>query len=400
MPDRLGDDAAHHAGDGRQRVEPRPDQLLHDEGRAATLFTQDACRQVVVLDLRGGKTAPAELVLQPLQAEPGMWPLGDEAGDPRIGLREREEDLEHGVGAEPLVTRQLEPAVADRLGDRGVGPQIGAALLLGHDHPRLGEGVVVGQRQPWLPFLGQRLVLTHGRDGRVVDRHRAARARVELIEEVEQARSHDVGACPWLAPRQRVDLALDTQAQHPVHRRVVLDLIDAVAVAVVRLQHGDVALRAPGMIERLCRGDGRAEIADTLETPLAALADQRLAQRRVGFERVVADERRWLVEHLVRGCTIGAARGRHHRLPRRTLRSCDHSAPGSQPRSSYRLQNARSPGCAGLPDINPCRPPYPSGGSGLGSCGRCGERVSRKQQDPTAKTLAKCGLRGVRLVRL
>ena len=135
--------------------------------------------------------------------------------------------------------------------DGRVGAQVRAALLLGEDHPGLREGVVVGQRQAPLPLARQRRVLAHRRHCRVVDRHRAARPRVELVEEVEQRRPHHVRAGARLAPRQRVDLALDAQAQHPVHRRVVLDLVDAVAVAVVGVQHRDVALRALGVRERL-----------------------------------------------------------------------------------------------------------------------------------------------------
>ena len=62
---------------------------------------------------------------------------------------------------------------------------------------------------------------------------------------------HHVRAGARLAPGQRVDLALDAEAQHPVHRGVVVDLVDAVAVAVVRAQHRDVALRALALLERL-----------------------------------------------------------------------------------------------------------------------------------------------------
>ncbi len=219
--------------------------------------------------------------------------------------------------AKPLVPGQLEPAVSDRLGHGRVGAQIRPALLLGEDHSGLCESVVVGQRQAPLPPLGQRPVLAHRRNGGIVDRHRAARAGVELVEQVEQPRPHDVRARSRLAPRQRVDLALDTQSQHPVHRRVVVDLIDAVAVTVVRLQDGDVALRALGVIERLGGCDHATEIAHPVKTPFAALAQERLAQRRVGLEGVVVDERRRLVENLVRGRTTVGTRGRHHRLPRR-----------------------------------------------------------------------------------
>src|ERR1700724_3285464 len=124
MPDRLGEDSAHHARDCRRGVESRPDQLLHDEGRAAALFAQDLSRQVVVLDLRGGKAAAAELLLQSLQAENGVRPLLNKTGDPGFSLREREEDLKDRVSTDPLVTGQLEPAVADRLGYRRVRAQI------------------------------------------------------------------------------------------------------------------------------------------------------------------------------------------------------------------------------------------------------------------------------------
>src|ERR1700737_3182555 len=114
VPDCLGNNAAHHAGNGCQRVEPRPDQLLHHERRAAALLAQDPSWQVVVLDLRGGEAATAELVLESLQAETLVRPLRDKAGDPGFGLRESEEDLKDRVSTEPLMASQLEPAVPDR----------------------------------------------------------------------------------------------------------------------------------------------------------------------------------------------------------------------------------------------------------------------------------------------
>jgi hypothetical protein len=88
------------------------------------LFAQDLSRKVVILDLRGGKTAATELLLQSLEAEARMRALRNKAGDPDFRLREREEDLKDWVSAEPLVTGQLEPPVADRLSDRRVGAQI------------------------------------------------------------------------------------------------------------------------------------------------------------------------------------------------------------------------------------------------------------------------------------
>src|SRR5256885_1029352 len=145
MPNRLGNNAAHHAGDSSQGVEPRPDQLLHHERRTAALLAQDPSWQVIVLDLRGGEAATAELVLESLQTKTRVRPLRDEAGDPGIGLRESEEDLKDRVSTEPLMAGQLEPAVPDRFSDGRVGAQIRAALLLGHDHPGLSERLVIWQ---------------------------------------------------------------------------------------------------------------------------------------------------------------------------------------------------------------------------------------------------------------
>jgi hypothetical protein len=225
--------------------------------------------------------------------------LGDEAGDPARGVRQREEDVEHRVGAEPLVPGQLVDAVAYGLGDGRVRAQVRAPLLLGHDHPRLGEAVVVGQGQTRLPARGELGVLAHRRDGGIVDRHRAARPGVELVEEVEQGGAHDVGARPRLAPGQRVHLALDAEAQHPVHARVVLDPVAAVAVAVVGVEHGDVALGAARVLDRL-RGAGHgAEVAHAVDPPAAPVALERLPERRVRIERVVSIQRRRLVDHLM-----------------------------------------------------------------------------------------------------
>ncbi len=81
---------------------------------------------------------------------------------------------------------------------------------------------------------------------------------------------------------------------------VVVDLSIAVAVAVVGLQHRNVVLRAAGVLERLGRSGHGGQVADAVDAPLAALALECLGERRVGIERVVVNEWRRLVEHLVR----------------------------------------------------------------------------------------------------
>src|SRR6185436_2483400 len=57
-----------------------------------------------------------------------------------------------------------------------------------------------------------------------------------------QRRAGDVGAGPLLPPRQRVDVPGDRPVEQPVPARVELDLVDAVAEAVVGDQARLVAL--------------------------------------------------------------------------------------------------------------------------------------------------------------
>ena len=84
-----------------------------------------------------------------------------------------------------------------------------------------------------------------------------------------------------------------------MHRRVVLDLVHAVAEAVVLVQLRDVALRPPAVLVGLGRPRHLAEVAQPVDAPAAALALDRLLQRDVGVEHVHVDERLRLVDHLV-----------------------------------------------------------------------------------------------------
>ena len=111
-----------------------------------------------------------------------------------------------------------------------------------------------------------------------------------------------------LAPRQRVDLALDRAAQQPVPARVVVDAVDPVPVAVVRQQPRRVALGAAAVLLRLGRARDGAAVAHAVDRPAGALALQALPQREVGVEEVDVLERRRLVEDLVRPCVRASMR--------------------------------------------------------------------------------------------
>ena len=88
--------------------------------------------------------------------------------------------------------------------------------------------------------------------------------------------AHDVRAGAVVGPWRGVQAVADRDRHQLVVGRVVLDLVDAVAVAVVGAQDRLVAVGqlAPALRLRLPRE--RAEFGDLVEAPLAALADQRL----------------------------------------------------------------------------------------------------------------------------
>ena len=91
--ERLDRARAHAGGRADQAVEPGVVDHPDDRLDAAALLADQACAQAVVLDLGGGERARAELVLQPLDAEPGVARLEQEAREAGGRLRERQEDV-------------------------------------------------------------------------------------------------------------------------------------------------------------------------------------------------------------------------------------------------------------------------------------------------------------------
>ena len=127
-------------------------------------------------------------------------------------LAEDEERVALGGGEEPLVAGDLVlgpgAAAVDRSADRGIGPHVGAALLLtGDDLPRV---VAIGE-EARLPFGGQLRLVAQRRDRRVGHRDRAADAGLRLGEAHEGGRSRHVGAGSRLAPGKRVQPVIDPQ---------------------------------------------------------------------------------------------------------------------------------------------------------------------------------------------
>ena len=95
---------------------------------------------------------------------------------------------------------------------------------------------------------------------------------------------------------ERGDPARDRAVEQPVPGRIELDLVDALAEAIVGDQPRLVALGPPRMGLRVRRGGDDARLADPLHRPLGALARQRLPQRGVALEQVDVLEGNRLVQ--------------------------------------------------------------------------------------------------------
>ncbi len=246
-----------------------------------------------------------------------------EAGDPGLGLGEDEEGVAHRRRAEPLVADQLVlgagTAAVQRRRRGRVGAYVGAALLLGHRHPAEGAAlalrrqralVVVEREEALLPLRGQLGLLAQRRDRGVGHRDRAADAALGLHQQHEGGGAGDVGADARFAPGRRVQAVADPDPHQLVPGAVELDLVDAVAVAVVGAQLGLLLVCFEAPADRLVRAADRAQLPHAVLGPIGALAAQRLTQRPVGVEGVVVLQRRRLVEDLV-GLRCGALGGCH-----------------------------------------------------------------------------------------
>ncbi len=106
---------------------------------------------------------------------------------------------------------------------------------------------------------------------------------------------------------------LDAHLHQLVPGRVELDLVDAVAVAVERVQDGLVLVRQAAPLLLRLTADEAAERGGALAHPAGPLALGRLDEREVAREHVDALERRHLVEHRVRLPRCVVLSGSRHR---------------------------------------------------------------------------------------
>ena len=298
--------AADHA------VEARHVDHLDDGADPAALVAEAVGDGVLVLDLAARVGVVAELVLEALDADRVTRPVleharHDEARHAAGRLGEREEDVRHRRRREPLVAHEAVGAVGLGRGARRVGAHVGAALLLRHRHSgddsglrrRVGEvRVVAAGREQRRVARGQFLVGAQCGDGGVRHRDRAAVPGVGGDPGRVLRRAHEVRVRVVAGPRRPVEAEARRVLHERVVGRVVLDLVDAVAEAVVRVQPRHVALGEVAPAQCLTRTGERTDLVEFGERLARIRPFERFAQHGVG-PRVVVLERRGLVEHLM-----------------------------------------------------------------------------------------------------
>ena len=296
---------------------------LDDRRDAAPLVAHHSRPGAAELDLARGVRAVAELVLEPLDVDRVALAVGgesrhQEAGEAAVRLSQDQEGVAHRRRHEPLVAGELVlgagAATVQRCRRGRVGAHVRAALLLGHPHPaerarllgRRSQVAVVGERaEARLPLGGELGLVSQRRDRRVGHRQRTADTGFGLRGD-EHRRAGDMRARLRLAPRQRVQAEADPGTEQLVPGRMELDLVDAVAEAVVGAQLRRVLVRLEAPADRLRRAGEGADLDRPGLGPLSALAAKRLDQHPVGAERVVTRERQALVDDLMglRGRTL------------------------------------------------------------------------------------------------
>ena len=254
---RLRHRLPHQPGRADAAVEPGVVAHLDDGRDAAALLADQLGIGAVEFHFAGGVRLVAELVLEPVDVQRVALAVRREARQQEAAqalrrLRQHQERVAHRRRHEPLVAVQPERTVAGRLGARLVGAQVRAALVLGHAHAdqrrvllaRRHEARVVApaidQRQPG---FGKRRRLLERRHRTIGHRQRTIDAALDLREHVGAGGARDMRARLRLGPRARMQTGVERDRHQIVPGGMKLDLVDAMAEAVVALEHWRIAVR-------------------------------------------------------------------------------------------------------------------------------------------------------------
>ena len=281
----------------------------------------------------------AELVLQALDRNRVGTAIGqharqEEATEAGAGLREHQKGIAHRRREEPLVAGEAIAAAPRRvlhiLGARCIRAHVRAALLFGHAHAHGraalgGDGdetrVVVRGDELGQPFGCDGRIAAQRRRHRIRHRDRAQHRRFELREDQKAGGAPQMrvglagrGSSGCTRPRRRMQPGLDRRAEQRVIARMEFDLVDAPADAVVRVQRRAVRIGEPRMRLHGLAADLRAECAQCGRIGPRRMPAQRIDERTVAREGVVAGERAALVLDRVGGADS-------HRSPRAIRRA-------------------------------------------------------------------------------
>lgn len=312
----LGQRLTHQCAGADHAVEAGHGDHL-DDGRHATALLADHPGQgAAILDFAGSVRPVAQLVLQALDVElvaAAVRPVArqQEAGQALVGVGQGEEGVAHRRRAEPLVPDQFvglpRPGNPHRVGPRGIGADVGAALLLGHRHAdgdarlllhRHVARVVLAGEDLRQPFLGQVRLQANRRHAGVGHSQRATGAGLRLAVQVGQPGPRHLGAGARVGPGQRGQFVFDGGAHQLVVGGVELHQVDAVAVAVVAMELRLVLVGQEA--GRHQRAAGQLAVAlQALLGPAALVATHPLLERQVEAVEVGTIQRRYLVGHFV-----------------------------------------------------------------------------------------------------
>ncbi|CAB5618105.1 Uncharacterised protein [Pseudomonas putida] len=312
----LGQRLSHQSAGADHAIETSHGHHFDDGRHSTPLFTDHPRQGAAKLHFAGSIGAVAELVLQTLDIELIVRVVGavawqQEAAQALVGLGQRQEGIAHWCRAEPLVADQLVRLArargSDRIGPGGVGPHIGAALLLGHGHAEGHSGfvpvahvsrVVLARQYFGQPVFGQLRLQSQGRHRSEGHGQGAASACFCLAVQVGHRSARDMGAGTRFGPGQRRQSMLDRGAHQLVIGRMECHQVDAVTITVMTAELRLVGIGQKTRSHQWAAGQGTVGVDPRLG-PAGTEAPGPLLQWLVEAVQVGAVERRRLVSDFV-----------------------------------------------------------------------------------------------------
>jgi hypothetical protein len=294
------------------------DEPIMQSKRVAPLGTDAPGERAAPFGFARGVRDIAHLALEPHDLDRVLRAVRpparrEKAGEAARRLGEGQEGVAHRRRDEELVADKLvglaHRVAADRNGAGGVGAHIRSALFLGHRHADRQALLVSGWNVARIVDVGMDLRQPVFRQLRLLRQarrcgeghgDRAAVARLDLRLHIVARGARDMRARARLAPRRSVQALFDGELHELVVAWMVAHEIDAIAVAIVGVELGRIAVGEDSEFERVGRAESGAERGEFVTRPAGAFARHAVLQRRVAAEKVVISEFARLVEDRVR----------------------------------------------------------------------------------------------------